>query len=151
MLFLLACAGSASEIYVHLEKYAAISINGTVTNTSGSSDENLSYLIKVKNIGEIELKNVKVVDTLPPGTRYIDSKYKNSDEVFLMRCLDVDENGETKNVTWKLGNLGTSQEKEIVLYVTEIKGAHEWGYSIYAEGQALNNCVNATMNGNASV
>jgi len=150
MLFLLAYAGSASEIYVQLEEHAAISINKIVTNTTGSS--NVSYSIKVKNAGEIELKNVGVVDTLQPGMRYEDSEYKNSDDEFLLRCLDIGENGETKSVTWKLGNLGTGQEKEIVLSVSKMNAdADEWGYRIYAEGQALNNCVNDTMNGGASI
>lgn len=151
MFYLPTCAKSAEDVTVHLEKYANINISKDVIKASSTSDNNVTYLIKINNTGEIELKNVAVVDSLPPGMKYIDSKYKDSDDKFLLRCLDIGEKGETNNVTWNLGNLSTSQEKVIELNVSKItRNANEWGYKIYAEGQALKNHINDTEIGNAS-
>jgi len=152
ILVLLVCAENENKINVQLEKYAAIRIDKMVTNCTESSDENASYLIKVENNGELELKNVKVVDTMPPGMKYKSSMYENSDEEFVMRWLDLGESGQTKNITWILGSLNTGQGKKIRLSVSKTKDANKWNYSIYAEGQALNNyLVSDRMNGTASI
>lgn len=152
MLFPVAYAeNNTSKINVQLEEFAAISINKTITNIYRPPDEIVYYLIRVRNEGEIELQNVKVVDLLPQGMKYVDSAYNNSNAKFLLRCIEIGENEETKSVTWMLGSLETGQEKEIVLTVSKTNmNNSEMGFKIYAEGKALNNYINDTQIGNSA-
>ena len=139
LLFMFAYAGDAVLRDVPVEKYAGIAISQKVINTTGSSGENVNYSIKIKNMGEIELKNVEVIDIMPGGIKYMYSKYNNSDEKFFSRFLDIGDNGETKSITWNLGSLGTNQEKEIVLFVTKTRTDEAASDSLVsATGQALN-------------
>lgn len=141
---LLMLAGAVNVVEVNLSQYAGIQINQTIINTTA---ENVNYSIKVKNVGEIELRNVEIEDRLPTGMKYVESMYINSDERFLRRILDINEIGETKSIIWNLGNIETNQEKEIVLFVSKMrKNTSPWNYCISAKGNALNIGVIDTNN-----
>jgi uncharacterized repeat protein (TIGR01451 family) len=136
---------------VYFEKYAKINISATVIDASNISDDNITYLIKVNNPGEFELKDVMVVDSLPVGMKYQDSHYMDSKEAFLLRCLGIDGNGTINNITWSLGNLQTNEEKVIELRVSKKEQeSNEWDYKMYVQGRAIGMYVNDTEIGNES-
>mgnify|MGYP000927496233 CR=1 FL=1 len=134
--------GSAIDVPIELEKLASIEVNKSVLS---SSEEKITYLISVSNTGEIKLNNVMVNDMLPPGIKYISSKFRNLDDQFRSICLDIGSENETKSIIWQLGSLETGQQKEIVLSVSkESNNASYWLGKIHAEGLAINNLIQNT-------
>ena len=139
LLYLMSSTGNAIEV-IELENFASIEVSKTLI-----SDEENTYFITVSNSGEIELNDVVVKNILPSGVKYINSRYKNFDDPFLSRCLDIGEGGATKNITWMLGSLGTNQSKEIEVAITKINPDATYSMGkIYAEGRALDNLINSS-------
>lgn len=83
----------------------------------------VDYYIRVKNSGDTKLYGVTLNDTLPGKMMYGTSGYYNtsSEEHEIAEKLEPEtvenDDGTTKLIQWKLGDLNTGQEKKIKLTV----------------------------------
>lgn len=85
----------------------------------------ITYLIQVKNEGEIKLHDVVLIDTLPQRMLYNSSWYGNDSkdllgpdpEIYLDPEVVPNDDGTTNRIRWELGEFDTGQEKVIVLKV----------------------------------
>jgi uncharacterized repeat protein (TIGR01451 family) len=77
----------------------------------------VTYLLGVKNDGEIKLHDVVLADTLPQRMLYDASWYYNDPKVHLDPEVVSNDDGTTNRIQWKLGDFETGQEKWIILKV----------------------------------
>ncbi len=98
-----------------------ISKKAEVTRKEGTDIESntvtmgdtITYTITVKNISEVEAKNVIVKDIVPEGTTFVSSKEGNPDE-------------EKQNITWTIDTLAVEESKE-VSFVVKVTSVPESG------------------------
>jgi uncharacterized repeat protein (TIGR01451 family) len=81
------------------------------------NDSNAAFRIKIENSGGTMLNGIKLVDILPTGLHYINSKLKYKEKEVPLQL----EDNASQNLTWKLIDLGTS-ESEYMYLNTKIVG-----------------------------
>ena len=64
---------AATANFTALEAGAGIHVNKTVFPSSGAPSTNVTFDITVNNVGNVDLDNVAVIDTLPDGMSYVSS------------------------------------------------------------------------------
>jgi uncharacterized repeat protein (TIGR01451 family) len=126
-------------------EYASLVVAKIIMIPPGKADSNITYWIKVKNTGEILLKNVTVTDILPSGLEYLHSDYLNSSnlsEKLLLTKIEYNANGTIKKIAWNLGDLNTGQDRWIELKVAKLRDkVDESNNKLQAIGTAFNTTI----------
>jgi uncharacterized repeat protein (TIGR01451 family) len=130
----------SNDTLINIENFSSLDINKIIKFNNNSSNKNISYIITVKNSGEIFLKNVTITDAFPANIEYIHSSYLNSNDPLQVLSFERNENGTAKKIVWHIGNLETGEEKQIELIVQN--GSSNGSADFYAnkalgEGEAL--------------
>lgn len=92
-----------------------VEVSKTVDKTQARPGDILTYTIRVKNTGEVELKNFQIRDTLDSRLSYVDSDNKG-----VMSAVDGKE-----VVTWLIDRLAVGEQVELHLKATIKKDAAE--------------------------
>lgn len=101
----------------------------------------VTYLLQVKNDGEIKLHDVALIDTLPQRMLYNSSWYYDDPKdllspdpkIYLDPEVVSNEDGTTNCIKWKLGEFDPGQEKVIVLKVRHSATESQQVRSAYRE------------------
>ncbi len=86
------------------------------------SASTIAYIIKIKNISNEKMTNLKAINQIPEGMTYkraSDMIYNEEDECYIINDSNTqklaDYNSSSKTVTWKVGDLEPQQEVAIYL------------------------------------
>ncbi|MCX6677352.1 MAG: hypothetical protein NTU95_05340 [Methanothrix sp.] len=123
---------SAKEVQVNLSEDALLTITQSLYELA---DDGAKYSVQVKNEGQVLLKNVSVVDALPPGVLYIGPKSTSS--LPLLKCIEH-EDGITTKLTWYLEDIDTGQNKWVNFTIQKVDPSANLSlHEVRAEGRAF--------------
>jgi len=130
---------SAKEVQVDLSRDALLNITQSLYKLT---DDGASYSVHVMNEGQILLKNVHVMDALPPGVLYFGPK--GASGLPLLICIEH-EDGITKNLTWYLKDIDTGQDKWVNFTVQKVDPSANLSlHEVRADGMAFGYLIKAT-------
>jgi len=125
---------SANGLMLDISKGASLNVTYSLYELDG---DRINYCVQVKNEGLFLFKDVAVTNNLPPGLAY---KPENQDynSIILLRCIENNENGTIKNLTWYLGSIDTGQYKWLNFTVEQLHANGNLSHHrIIWEGMAL--------------
>jgi uncharacterized repeat protein (TIGR01451 family) len=115
-----AVLASGDNIQENIRDHASMNIDAFIVS---ESNKEVLYWIRLGNTGDIVLRNITLIDIPPKGLKYKDDSTldqplndRSPAGSFIEYVEALPQAGNwTDNVTWKLGDLQTSQEKLISL------------------------------------
>ena len=127
----LSASGSAEQ--VNLSEVALLNIT---QSSFKLSDGQADYFVHIKNEGQVLLKDVQVIDSLPSGMVYIEPE--GSSDLPLLKGIENYVDRTTKTLTWYLENMDTSQERWLNFTVQLLDpAANPSLHEVRAEGWAF--------------
>jgi uncharacterized repeat protein (TIGR01451 family) len=130
--------------------------NETVTNgffientySEDVATKQVIYEIRIKNMGDIKVRSLNVVDTLPSNMRLSASSYKYEEDGILEEPTKLLNSDGTTTLTWSIGDIDSGKWKTIqmVVYAGESNSRPELN-KVVATGLALGIAVEATSDG----
>jgi uncharacterized repeat protein (TIGR01451 family) len=133
---------SISEL---IKNNTSLTVEKLIIILPSEGDKNITYWIKIKNTGNILLKNVFVNDTLPNGFEYLQSNYLNLSQKLKLTQIEYNENDTIKQIIWNIGDLDTRDAKWIELKVAKReKDADGLKNKVEVSGQALGTTINSS-------
>lgn len=130
----------ARDMQVDLSKDALLNITQSRYELT---DDGANYFVQVKNEGQVLLKNVNVMDALPPGVEYIG--LNGTGDLPLLICEENYINRSTKNLTWNLEDIDTERDKWVNFTVRKVVNSAVLSHhEVRATGMAFGYRIDAT-------
>jgi hypothetical protein len=117
----------------------------------------VTYNITVSNTGETRLKNVTLMDYLPPGMEFSDVRYSHEGKPDLLLLNRAKQDGDwLVNVMLRIGDLNTSENRLILLNASHDRQKnypidYYSNNSVYVSGEAPNYLKVAAENNTAGL